>query len=49
MFNKTCTYITFKFAVKHRQLGYGYLGVTPVRPAEGLNNSGCSATIKDQV
>ena len=22
--NKSCTYITFKFAVKHRQLGYGY-------------------------
>ena len=24
MFNKSCTYITFKSAVKHRQLGYGY-------------------------
>ena len=24
IFNKTCTYITFKSAVKHRQLGYGY-------------------------
>ena len=23
-FNKSCTYITFKSAVKHRQLGYGY-------------------------
>ena len=24
IFNKSCTYITFKYAVKHRQLGYGY-------------------------
>ena len=24
IFNKSCTYITFKCAVKHRQLGYGY-------------------------
>ena len=24
IFNKPCTYITFKSAVKHRQLGYGY-------------------------
>ena len=24
IFNKLCTYITFKSAVKHRQLGYGY-------------------------
>ena len=24
IFNKSCTYITFKSAVKHRQLGYGY-------------------------
>ena len=23
-FNKSCTYITFKSAVKHSQLGYGY-------------------------
>ena len=23
-FNKSCTYITFKSAVKHRLLGYGY-------------------------
>ena len=23
IFNKSCTYITFKSAVKHRQLGYG--------------------------
>ena len=25
IFNKSCTYITFKSAVKHRQLGYGYI------------------------
>ena len=24
IFNKSCTYITFKSAGKHRQLGYGY-------------------------
>ena len=24
IFNKSCTYITFKSAVKHRQLDYGY-------------------------
>ena len=24
IFNKSCPYITFKSAVKHRQLGYGY-------------------------
>ena len=24
MYNKSCTYITFKSAVKHRQLGDGY-------------------------
>ena len=24
IFNKACTYITFKSAVTHRQLGYGY-------------------------
>ena len=24
IFNQSCTYITFKSAVKHRQLGYGY-------------------------
>ena len=24
IFNKSCIYITFKSAVKHRQLGYGY-------------------------
>ena len=24
IFNKSCTYITFESAVKHRQLGYGY-------------------------
>ena len=24
IYNKTCTYITFKSEVKHKQLGYGY-------------------------
>ena len=27
IFNKSCTYITLKSAVKHRQLGYGYVCV----------------------
>ena len=27
IFNKSCTYITFKSAVKHRQLGYGLSSV----------------------
>ena len=32
IFNKSCTYITFKSAVKHRQLGYSYpRGQTPPR------------------
>ena len=25
IFNKTCTYITFKSTVKHRQLSYSYI------------------------
>ena len=29
IFNKSCTYITFKSAVKHRQLGYGYMSTQP--------------------
>ena len=34
IFNKSCTYITFKSAVEHRQLGYGYpRGQTP--PSRG--------------
>ena len=37
IFNKSCTYITFKSAVKHRQLGYGYpRGYIIISP-----NSGC--------
>ena len=40
IFNKPCTYITFKSAVKHRQLGYGYpLGQT-VHLAEATTHSG---------
>ena len=27
IFNKSCTYITFKSAVKHRQLGYGNISI----------------------
>ena len=34
IFNKSCTYITFKSAVKHRQLGYGYLRGQTVHLAE---------------
>ena len=39
IFNKSCTYITFKSAVKHRQLGYGYPRGQTVHLAE--------ATIQD--
>ena len=35
IFNKSCTYITFKSAVKHRQLGYGYPRGQTVHLAEG--------------
>ena len=34
IFNKICTYITFKSTVKHRQLGYGYLRGQIVHLAE---------------
>ena len=34
IFNKSCTYITFKSAVKHRQLGYGYARGQTVHLAE---------------
>ena len=34
-FNKSFTYITFKSAVKHRQLGYGYPRGQTVHVAEG--------------
>ena len=34
IFNKSCTYITFKSAVKHRQLGYGYPRGETVQLAE---------------
>ena len=34
IFNKSCTYITFKSAIKHRQLGYGYPRGQTVHPAE---------------
>ena len=34
IFNKSCTYITFKSAVKHRQLGYGYPWGQTVKLAE---------------
>ena len=32
--NKSCTYITFKSAVKDKQLGYGYPRGQTVHPAE---------------
>ena len=35
IFNKSCTYITFKSAVKHRQLGYGYPSGTDCPPSRG--------------
>ena len=34
IFNKSCTYITFKSAVKHRQLGYCYPRGQTVHQAE---------------
>ena len=34
--NKSCTYITFKPAVKHRQLGYGYPQGQTVHLAEAI-------------
>ena len=38
IFNKSCTYITFKPAVKHRQLGYGYPRGLTVHLAEATTN-----------
>ena len=37
IFNKSCTYIIFKSAVKHRQLGYGYPQGQTVHLAEATN------------
>ena len=37
IFNKSCTYITFKSAVKHRQLGYAYPWGQTVHLAEAMN------------
>ena len=37
IFNKSCTYISFKSAVKHRQLGYGYPREQTVHQAEATN------------
>ena len=34
IFNKTCTYITFKSAIKHRQLSFGYPRGQTVHTAE---------------
>ena len=39
IFNKSCTYITFKSAVKHRQLGYGYPRGQTVQLAEATTQS----------
>ena len=40
IFNKSCTYITFKSAVKHRQLGYGYPRGQTVHLSERGNHPG---------
>ena len=37
--NKSCTYITFKSAVKHRQLGYGYPRGQTVHLAEATTQN----------
>ena len=41
IFNKSCTYITFKSAVKHRQLGYGYPRGQIVHIAEATTQEPC--------
>ena len=39
IFTKSCTYITFKSAVKHRQLGYGYPRGQTVHLAEATTQA----------
>ena len=39
IFNKSCTYITFKSAVKHRQLSYGYPRGQTVHLAEATTHT----------
>ena len=45
IFNKSCTYITFKSAVKHRQLGYGYPRGQTVHLAEATTQDTYSSII----
>ena len=40
IFNKPCTYITFKSAVLHRQLGYGYPRGQTVHLADATSGVG---------
>ena len=44
IFNNSCTYITFKYAVKHRQLGYGYPRGQTVHLAEATTQDTYSST-----
>ena len=41
IFNKSCTYNTFKSAVKHRQLGYGYTRGHTAHLAEATTHDTC--------
>ena len=45
IFNKSCTYITFKSAVKHRQLGYGYPWGQTVHLAEATTRQDTYSSI----
>ena len=47
IFNKSCTYITFKSAVKHRQLGYGYPRWQTVHLAEATTQDTYSSKYAD--
>ena len=47
IFIKSCTYITFKSAVKHRQLGYGYTRGQTVHLAEATTQDTYSSNITD--
>ena len=45
LFNKTCTYITIKFVVKHRQLSYGYPRGKPVHIAMHETSLDCVRSV----
>ena len=49
IFNKSCTCITFKSAVKHRQLGYGYPRGQTVPRAHEVKNQRVIAKRTSQI